>query len=187
MGVATFLIGLLPTYAQSVRGRPVLLVLLRIAQGFGVGGEWGGAVLMAVEHAPPGSAASTAAGRRSACRPDCCSSTVVFALFARLPEDQFLAWGWRVPFLVSILLVGVGLIIRVRILETPAFSKMKERAREARQPILEVLSRVSEASAARHGRALRRERRVLHLHGLRPRLRDAARAHRPQTWCSAAS
>ena len=139
MGVATFGIGLLPTYAQIGPWAPVALVVLRLAQGFGVGGEWGGAVLMAVEHAPPGSRGFYGSWPQIGVPAGLLLSTAVFAQFARLPEAQFLAWGWRVPFLLSILLVGVGLIIRVRILETPAFARVKEAGTEARRPIVEVL------------------------------------------------
>jgi len=139
MGVATFLIGLLPTYAQIGPWAAVALVVLRVAQGFGVGGEWGGAVLMAVEHAPPGQRGFYGSWPQIGVPAGLVLSTAVFALFSRLPQDQFLAWGWRVPFLLSALLVGVGLLIRMRILETPAFSKVKETSTEARQPILEVL------------------------------------------------
>jgi MHS family shikimate/dehydroshikimate transporter-like MFS transporter len=139
MGVATFLIGLLPTYAQIGPWAAVALIVLRIAQGFGVGGEWGGAVLMAVEHAPPGKRGFYGSWPQTGVPAGLVLSTFVFALFARLPEDQFLSWGWRVPFLVSALLVGVGLLIRMRLVETPAFSKVKESATEVRQPIIEVL------------------------------------------------
>jgi metabolite-proton symporter len=139
MGVATFLIGLLPTYAQIGPWAAVALIVLRIAQGFGVGGEWGGAVLMAVEHAPPGKRGFYGSWPQTGVPAGLVLSTFVFAMFARLPEDQFLSWGWRVPFLVSALLVGVGLLIRMRIVETPAFSKVKETATEVRQPIIEVL------------------------------------------------
>jgi MHS family shikimate/dehydroshikimate transporter-like MFS transporter len=139
MGVATFLIGLLPTYEQIGPWAAVALVLLRVAQGFGVGGEWGGAVLMAVEHAPPGKRGFYGSWPQIGVPAGLVLSTFVFAMFARLPEDQFLSWGWRVPFLVSALLVGVGLMIRMRIVETPAFAKVKETASEARQPIIEVL------------------------------------------------
>jgi metabolite-proton symporter len=139
MGVATFLIGLLPTYAQIGPWAAVGLVLLRIAQGFGVGGEWGGAVLMAVEHAPPGQRGFYGSWPQVGVPAGLVLSTAVFAVFSQLPESQFLSWGWRVPFLLSALLVLVGLVIRVRILETPAFAKVKSEAREARQPIIEVL------------------------------------------------
>ena len=139
MGVATFLIGLLPTYDQIGPWAAVGLVVLRVAQGFGVGGEWGGAVLMAIEHAPPGRRGFYGSWPQTGVAAGLLASTAVFAVFSRLPEAQFLAWGWRVPFLVSAVLVIVGLLIRVRILETPAFDKMKLESRESAQPILEVL------------------------------------------------
>jgi MHS family shikimate/dehydroshikimate transporter-like MFS transporter len=139
MGAATFLIGLLPTYNQVGLWAAVALVVLRLIQGFGVGGEWGGAVLMAVEHAPPGSRGFYGSWPQIGVPAGLLLSTAVFSLFARLPQDQFLSWGWRIPFLLSIILVGVGLFIRLSILETPAFEKMKESRREARQPTLDVL------------------------------------------------
>ena len=141
MGVATFLIGVLPTYSQIGPWAPLALVVLRIAQGFGVGGEWGGAVLMAVEHAPPGRRGFYGSWPQIGVPAGLMLSTGVFSIFASLPEDQFLSWGWRVPFLLSALLVIVGLLIRMRIVETPAFSKVKAEATESRQPILEVLRR----------------------------------------------
>jgi MFS transporter, MHS family, shikimate and dehydroshikimate transport protein len=139
MGVATFGIGLLPTYAQIGPWAAVALVVLRLAQGFGVGGEWGGAVLMAVEHAPAGSRGFYGSWPQIGVPAGLLLSTAVFALFARLPEDEFLSWGWRVPFLFSIVLVGVGLLIRVRILETPAFTRLKAERTEAQRPIVELL------------------------------------------------
>jgi metabolite-proton symporter len=141
MGLATFLIGLLPTYEQIGPWAAVALVILRIAQGFGVGGEWGGAVLMAVEHAPARSRGFYGSWPQIGVPAGLLISTAVFAVFARLPEDQFLSWGWRVPFLVSIVLVAIGLLIRVRILETPTFAKIKASGTEARQPFFEVLER----------------------------------------------
>jgi MFS transporter, MHS family, shikimate and dehydroshikimate transport protein len=141
MGVATFLIGLLPTYEQIGPWAAVALVLLRVAQGFGVGGEWGGAVLMAVEHAPRGARGFYGSWPQIGVPAGLLLSTAVFTAFSWLPEDQFLAWGWRVPFLLSIVLVGIGLVIRLRILETPAFLRIKTQAGAARQPILEVLLR----------------------------------------------
>jgi MFS transporter, MHS family, shikimate and dehydroshikimate transport protein len=139
MGIATFLIGLLPTYSTIGPWAPVGLVLLRVAQGFGVGGEWGGAVLMAVEHAPAGRRGFYGSWPQIGVPAGLVLSTAVFSVFSSLPQDQFLSWGWRVPFLVSALLVGVGLMIRMRIVETPAFAKLKHSAAEARQPIIEVL------------------------------------------------
>jgi metabolite-proton symporter len=141
MGVATFLIGLLPTYEQIGPWAAVALVLLRIAQGFGVGGEWGGAVLMAVEHAPTGRRGYYGSWPQIGVPAGLLLSTAVFAQFARLPQEAFLSWGWRVPFLVSIVLVGVGLLIRLRILETPAFIAIKKSGTEVRQPIIEVIRR----------------------------------------------
>jgi MFS transporter, MHS family, shikimate and dehydroshikimate transport protein len=141
MGVATFLIGVVPTYSQVGPLAPVLLVVLRIAQGFGVGGEWGGAVLMAVEHAPKGKRGFYGSWPQIGVPAGLLLSTIVYFPFSRMPEADFLSWGWRVPFLLSIVLVGVGFVIRVRILETPAFSQLKESRQEARQPILEVLTK----------------------------------------------
>lgn len=139
MGVATFCIGLLPTYATLGPWAAVGLVILRLAQGFGVGGEWGGAVLMAVEHAPEGSRGFYGSWPQIGVPAGLLFSTAVFAQFARLPEEQFFSWGWRVPFLLSILLVVVGLIIRMQILETPAFLNVKMARQEARRPVIEVL------------------------------------------------
>ena len=140
MGAATFGIGLLPTYAQIGPWAAAALVVLRLLQGFGVGGEWGGAVLMAVEHAPPGARGFYGSWPQIGVPAGLLLSTAVFAQFARLPEAQFLAWGWRVPFLVSILLVAVGLVIRLRVLETPVFTRLKREGIESRRPALEVLS-----------------------------------------------
>jgi MHS family shikimate/dehydroshikimate transporter-like MFS transporter len=139
MGIATFFIGLMPTYEQIGPWAAVGLVVLRIAQGFGVGGEWGGAVLMAVEHAPPGKRGFYGSWPQIGVPAGLLLSTAVFSIFSGLPEDQFLSWGWRVPFLLSALLVGVGMVIRLRILETPSFAKVKAEGTESRQPILEVL------------------------------------------------
>jgi len=141
MGVATFLIGLLPTYAQIGPWAAVLLVVLRVAQGFGVGGEWGGAVLMAVEHAPAGRRGFYGSFPQIGVPAGLVLSTAVFSIFSRMPADQFYAWGWRVPFLVSALLVAVGVAIRTRTIETPAFAELKASATVARQPILEVVLR----------------------------------------------
>ena len=139
MGLATFGIGLLPTYAQIGAWAPVGLVTLRLAQGFGVGGEWGGAVLMAVEHAPAGSRGFYGSWPQMGVPAGLLLSSLAFVLLSRLPEDQFLSWGWRLPFLLSIVLVGVGLVIRLRILETPAFLKVKETGAESRLPIVDLL------------------------------------------------
>ena len=141
MGVATALIGLVPTYNQIGVWAPVALVALRVAQGFGVGGEWGGAVLMAVEHAPPGKRGFYGSWPQIGVPAGLALAIAIFRLFStNLPEADFVSWGWRVPFLLSVVLVGFGLLIRVRILETPAFAKLKEQRAESRMPILEVLT-----------------------------------------------
>jgi metabolite-proton symporter len=139
MGVATFLIGLLPTYETIGPWAAVLLVVLRVAQGFGVGGEWGGAVLMAVEHAPARSRGFYGSWPQIGVPAGLLLATFVFSIFSRLPEDAFLAWGWRIPFLLSAGLVAVGLVIRMKILETPSFARIKETGAVARQPIIEVI------------------------------------------------
>jgi metabolite-proton symporter len=141
MGLATCLIGVLPTYATIGIWAPALLVVLRLVQGFGVGGQWGGAVLMTVEHAPAGKRGFYGSWPQIGVPAGLLTSTIIFSLFAKLPPDQFLSWGWRVPFLLSVVLVGVGLLIRLRVLETPAFEKAKETRTVVQQPIVEVLRR----------------------------------------------
>ena len=139
MGVATCLIGLLPTYGTIGIAAPILLVVLRFAQGFGVGGEWGGAVLMAVEHGHQGRRGLYASWVQAGVAAGMILSSGVFGLFSRLPEDQFLAWGWRVPFLLGVVLRGIGLFIRVRVMETPLFAAHLAKEKPQTMPILEVL------------------------------------------------
>ena len=140
MGVATFLIGCLPTYASIGVLAPILLVVLRFAQGIGVGGEWGGAVLMSVEHAPPGRRGFFGSWPQMGVPAGLLLSTSVFAIVqATTSEAAFLSWGWRIPFLVSAVLVGVGLFIRLRIMESPAFQRVKETKTEAPKPIVDVV------------------------------------------------
>lgn len=139
MGVATFLIGLLPTYETIGVWAPILLVVLRVFQGFGVGGEWGGAVLMAVEHSPRGRRGFYGSWPQMGVPAGLLLGTLAVYLFALLPEEQFLAWGWRVPFLLSIVLVGVGLYIRLAIAESPAFRQVQESNTTAPRPIIDVL------------------------------------------------
>jgi len=121
MGGATFLMGVLPTTEQVGVLAPILLVLLRIVQGFGVGGEWGGASLVAVEYAPEGKRGAYGSFPQVGNAIGLVVSTGAFALVSLLPDEQLLAWGWRIPFLASIVLVLVGLLIRVKLTETPAF------------------------------------------------------------------
>ena len=139
MGAATFLIGLLPTFEQIGVMAPILLVTLRLVQGFALGGEWGGATLMAFEHAPEENRTFYASWPQLGVPVGLVLSTAVFALFASLPEKQFFAWGWRVAFLLSIALIVLGLFIRLRVAESPVFSRVKERGAESKAPLLEVL------------------------------------------------
>lgn len=136
MGVATALIGFLPTFAQIGILAPILLVSLRFMQGIGVGGEWGGAVLMAVEHAPPGKRGFYGSWPQMGVPAGLLIANLVFiATSTTLPAS----WGWRVPFLFSILLVGVGLFIRLKLMESPAFRKVQDTGTEANMPIVDVL------------------------------------------------
>ncbi|MGJ7609676.1 MULTISPECIES: MFS transporter [unclassified Variovorax] len=141
MGVATTLVGLLPTYAQIGIWAPIALLVLRLAQGIAVGGEWGGAVLMAVEHAPAGKRGLYGSAAHMGAPAGLILSTGTFAAFALLPHDAFMDWGWRIPFLLSVVLLCVGLFIRLKITESPAFEKMKAQGGAARQPVMEVLRR----------------------------------------------
>ena len=140
MGVATFLIGCLPTYAAIDVAAPVLLVVLRFIQGFGVGGEWGGAVLMAVEHGHQGRRGFYASWAQAGVPVGLLLATGIFSLLnAQLTDEQFIAWGWRIPFLIGILLLAVGLYIRLAILESPLFKKLQEEEPDRPAPIREVL------------------------------------------------
>jgi MFS transporter, MHS family, shikimate and dehydroshikimate transport protein len=147
MGVATFLIGVLPTFEQVGVAAPLGLVALRFLQGFAVGGEWGGATLMAVEHAPEEHRNFYSSWPQLGVPAGVLLSTMVFAVFAPLPEKQFLAWGWRVPFLLSLVLIFVGIFIRIRLVESPAFAAVKARGAESRVPVLEVLRNYPAAAA----------------------------------------
>jgi MFS family permease len=143
MGVGSTLIGLLPTYAQVGVWAPIMLVVLRVVQGIAVGGEWGGAVLMSAEHASSRRglwASFTGAGAPSGS----VLSTLALAAAASLTgEEQFLAWGWRIPFLFSIVLLAIGLWVRSRVAETPVFAEAAAAPtdRPATLPLVEVLTR----------------------------------------------
>ena len=138
MGIATFLVGVLPTFESVGLLAPLLLVLLRIVQGLGVGGEWGGASLMAVEYAPEDKRGYYGSWPQMGVPAGLLLATGIFAVVSFLPNEQFLAWGWRVPFLLSIILVGVGLFVRLRLLETPAFSEVQESHTESQMPIVDI-------------------------------------------------
>lgn len=139
MGVATFAIGLLPGYGSIGIWAPILLVVLRLLQGVGIGGEYGGAVLMAVEYAPEGRRGFFGSWPQAGVPAGLLLASGAFGLVSLLPDEQFLAWGWRVTFLASIILVGIGMYIRLQILETPAFRRVRESQEEARVPFVEML------------------------------------------------
>lgn len=139
MGVATVLIGLLPTYQTIGVAAPILLVILRFIQGFGVGGEWGGAVLMAVEHGHAGRRGFHASWVQAGVPVGLLLANAVFHVFSSMPEDQFLAWGWRIPFLLGILLLFVGMFIRLKIMESPLFEQAKKSEDGPGIPILDVV------------------------------------------------
>jgi MFS transporter, MHS family, shikimate and dehydroshikimate transport protein len=139
MGVATVLIGLLPTYETIGVAAPILLVTLRFVQGFGVGGEWGGAVLMAVEHGHEGKRGFHASWVQAGVPVGLLLANGVFHLASSMDEKAFLAWGWRIPFLLGILLLGVGMFIRLKIMESPIFTEAKAAEPGPKVPILAVL------------------------------------------------
>jgi MHS family shikimate/dehydroshikimate transporter-like MFS transporter len=140
MGVSTVLIGFVPTYDRIGIAAPLLLTVLRFAQGIGVGGEWGGAVLLTLEHGHRGRRGFLASWPQVGVPLGLLASTGVFALFrSALSEDDFLAWGWRVPFYLSGLLIIVGLVIRLHLTETPLFAQLKQAGDVAKAPIGETL------------------------------------------------
>lgn len=139
MGAATAAVGILPSYAAVGAWAPILLVALRLCQGLGVGGEWGGAALLAVEHAPASKRGFYGSWPQMGIPAGLLLSSGAFALVTALPEGDFLSWGWRVPFLASAVLVIVGLIIRAKISEPPAFKKILESKTQVKHPIMEVL------------------------------------------------
>jgi MFS family permease len=145
MGVATFLIGVLPTHESMGTAAPVLLIVLRLLQGLAVGGEWGGAVLMAVEYAPSGRRGVFGSIPQMGLALGLIMGTGVFALLEWILDDRaFLAWGWRIAFMLSAVLVIVGLVIRLKVLETPAFRKLEEREARAAVPAVDLFrSRLS--------------------------------------------
>lgn len=147
MGGSTVLIGLLPTYASIGVLAPVLLALCRFGQGLGLGGEWGGAVLLATENAPRGRAGWYSCFPQLGAPLGFLAASAVFLLIrTRLSEAELLRYGWRWPFLASALLVAVGLYVRLQLVETPAFERSVARGERVRVPLLEVLRR--------HGRSV---------------------------------
>ncbi|WP_116040891.1 MFS transporter [Amycolatopsis palatopharyngis] len=139
MGVATCAIGLIPTFETIGVTAPILLVLLRFAQGIAIGGEWGGAVLMAVEYAPAGKRGLYGSFPQVGLALGLMLGTGVFAaLNVAMSDAAFLAWGWRIAFLLSAVLVLVGMFIRLKVMETPAFRKLEEHEQKATVPVVEL-------------------------------------------------
>src|SRR5699024_804519 len=138
MGIATFGMGLLPTYQAIGIWAPILLITLRLIQGLGIGGEWGGALLLAVEYAPPEKRGLFGSVPQMGVTIGMVLGTFALSIMTLLPEDSFMTWGWRVPFLLSALLVLFGLWIRKGIDETPSFKKVQESGEIPRIPIVDT-------------------------------------------------
>ncbi len=142
MGLSTTAIGLVPTYQTSGLWGAVLLTVLRMLQGIAVGGEWSGSVLMAGEWASPGRRGfTTSFPQMGAPLGMIVANTALSFTTSHMEESAFLDWGWRVPFLASIVLVGIGLWIRIGILESPVFAKLKEEKKIVKAPVVEVVKR----------------------------------------------
>jgi len=139
MGVGTTLIGLLPTTAQIGIAAPVALVLLRICQGIAVGGEWGGAALMALEHAPKAKRGFATSFANAGGPAGAILATLVVSAVSALTGANFLTWGWRIPFLLSAVLIAVGLVIRLKVSETPSFQRLEAANEKRKMPIVDVL------------------------------------------------
>ena len=176
MGVATFCIGLLPTYQTVGIWAGILLVLVRVIQGLAYGAEWGGAILMTYEHAPWRTKGKYTGIVQAGFPVGLLLANLVFLVSVHLPGT----WAWRVPFLLSIVLVIVGLIIRSKIPESPVFEEVKARGEIVKNPITQVLKRGLAEHPARHRPAHRRDRRLRrrhHLHAVLPQDRETGRQH----------
>lgn len=141
MGIATTLIGLLPPTAQVGMLAPIALIVLRIVQGLAVGGEWGGAMLMALEHSPKERRGFAASFANMGGPAGAVMATLAVSAVSVLPNDQFLSWGWRIPFLISIVLIAIGLVIRLKVSESPLFLALENKAEEKKIPLMEVLTK----------------------------------------------
>jgi MHS family shikimate/dehydroshikimate transporter-like MFS transporter len=140
MGLGTLAIGLVPGYAQIGILAPMLIVALRFIQGVAVGGEWGGAVLMAVEHAPPGKRGFYGSWPQIGSPLGLVLSTAAFSAVGALDDQAFLSWGWRVPFLLSSILIVVGLVVRLRLMESPVFAQLEATGNTARMPVKDAIT-----------------------------------------------
>lgn len=139
MGIPTIIIGLIPTYEQIGYWAALILVLMRFLQGMAVGGEWGGAVLMAVEHAPEGKKGFYGSLPQTGVGAGLVLATLAMGMVAKLPEEDMLSWGWRLPFIASIVLLGVGWLIRLKVPESPDFEKLKKDKIAVKVPLFRVL------------------------------------------------
>ena len=140
-GGSTFLIGVLPTYAAIGIGAPLLLVTLRLVQGFGVGGEWGGAILIATEHASPRRRAVYGSFAQFGVPVGVLTSNLAFLAVSGMSDEDFMTYGWRIPFLISIALVVVGFLVRSRLQDAPEFAQVKERNAVSKAPVAELFRR----------------------------------------------
>jgi MFS family permease len=142
MGIATFLVAFVPTYAEIGIWGAIILTVLRFIQGVGVGGEWGGSVLLSMEWARTDQHRGfIAAWPQFGVPAGLFLANLAALAFSAIAGDQFLAWGWRIPFFLSIILIGIGLYIRLGILETPTFSRLVAENRVEKAPVLEVIKR----------------------------------------------
>ncbi|MEU6577630.1 MFS transporter [Streptomyces sp. NPDC046805] len=139
MGLSTFLIGVLPGYASIGLAAPILLILLRVIQGIGVGGEWGGSVLMSMEWGSEGRRGLMASWPQFGVPLGLLASTGMVKLMNGVAGGGFDSWGWRVPFLASLVLIGIGLYVRLKVMESPAFTEVKQERVVVRQPVWSVL------------------------------------------------
>lgn len=139
MGLSTCLIGLLPTYQHAGVWAPILLTVLRVVQGAAVGGEWGGGVLLISEHVGERRRGFYSAWSQTGVVSGSVLSSAIFAAVSALPGEQFLAWGWRVPFVLGIVLTAAGLLIRSRISETPEFLRLRRERKQTRAPVWEAI------------------------------------------------
>src|SRR6201998_737640 len=141
VGVATFLIGLVPSYSQIGIWAPALLVVLRLLQGFGAGAEYGGAVIFAVEYAPAAKRGLYGSWAPIGVTLGNLMAAGVFAIVTLMPKEDLLTWGWRIPFLLSAVLVALGLYIRISVSETPVFSEVAEQRKPLKAPVLDAIRR----------------------------------------------
>jgi MFS transporter, MHS family, shikimate and dehydroshikimate transport protein len=141
MGLATFAVGCLPTYEQIGILAPILLVILRILQGVGLGGEWGGAVILVMEHGTVEKRGFYGSLVQTGFPIGLVAASLSFAAVARMPEADFLSWGWRLPFLGSIVLVALGYYVRKKVAESPVFEKLKETKQLSRLPVVEAITK----------------------------------------------